>query len=70
MYMRSPCMCMMTSCLMMRLCGQIGEEETRSNEKMVWDGHSASMEKVSQKARENISVEQQIANIHKSKGLV
>lgn len=37
---------------------------------MVWDGHSASMEKVSQKARENISIEEQIKVIHQTKGLV
>jgi hypothetical protein len=30
----------------------------------------ASMEKVTQKARENISIEEQIATIHKTKGLV
>jgi len=28
------------------------------------------MEKVTQKARENISIDEQIANIHKVKGLV
>ena len=48
---------------------QIGEEEHKV-QKVVWDGHSASMEKVSQKARENISIEEQIAVIHKVKGLV
>ena len=48
---------------------QIGEEE-KKEKKIVWDGHTASMEKVTQKARENISIEDQIAVIHKVKGLV
>lgn len=48
---------------------QIGEEE-KKDKKVVWDGHTASMEKVTQKARENISIEEQIAVIHKVKGLV
>ena len=39
-------------------------------EKVIWDGHTASMERVTQKARENISIEEQIAVIHKNKGLV
>ncbi|ESO92859.1 hypothetical protein LOTGIDRAFT_190371 [Lottia gigantea] len=48
---------------------KIGEEEQKDR-KIVWDGHTASMEKVSQKARENISIEEQIATIHKVKGLL
>lgn len=48
---------------------KIGEEEHRET-KVVWDGHTASMEKVSQLARENISIEEQIATIHRAKGLV
>ncbi|XP_012938443.1 splicing factor 3A subunit 1 [Aplysia californica] len=48
---------------------KIGEEE-RKETKVVWDGHTASMEKVSQLARENISIEEQIATIHRAKGLV
>lgn len=48
---------------------KIGEEE-KKDKKVVWDGHTASMEKVTQKARENISIEEQIAVIHKVKGLV
>ncbi|XP_052784621.1 splicing factor 3A subunit 1-like [Mya arenaria] len=46
------------------------DEEERKDKKVVWDGHSASMEKVAQKARENFSIDEQIANIHKVKGLV
>ncbi|KAK3603715.1 hypothetical protein CHS0354_023328 [Potamilus streckersoni] len=49
---------------------KIGEEDERKKEKVVWDGHTASMEKVTQKARENISIEEQIAVIHKAKGLL
>ncbi|XP_052217771.1 splicing factor 3A subunit 1-like [Dreissena polymorpha] len=51
---------------------KIGEEEDdgKKDKKVVWDGHSASMEKVAQKARENFSIDEQIANIHKVKGLV
>lgn len=48
---------------------KIGEEDKKAT-KVVWDGHTASMEKVSQRARENISIEEQIATIHKTKGLV
>jgi len=49
---------------------KIGEEDKKEKAKVVWDGHSASMEKVSQKARENITIEDQIAVIHKVQGLV
>ncbi|XP_074652831.1 splicing factor 3A subunit 1-like [Tubulanus polymorphus] len=48
---------------------KIGEEEKRV-EKVTWDGHTASMEKVTQKARENISIQEQIHLIHKVKGLL
>lgn len=52
-------------------CGlfQIGEEEKKET-KVVWDGHTASIEKISQLSRENISIEEQIATIHRAKGLV
>jgi len=49
---------------------KIGEEDKKEKTKVIWDGHSASMEKVSQKARENITIEDQIAVIHKVQGLV
>ncbi|CAH1787515.1 unnamed protein product [Owenia fusiformis] len=49
---------------------KIGEEEGPVKEKVTWDGHSASMEKISQKARENISIQEQIAVIHKVKGFI
>ena len=60
------CVCM---CVCLCMCMQIGEEDKRAT-KVVWDGHTASMEKVSQRARENISIEEQIATIHKTKGLL
>lgn len=46
------------------------EEEERQPEKPIWDGHSASAEAVARQARANITVEQQIQQIHKMKGLV
>lgn len=49
---------------------KIGEEEKKEKSKVIWDGHTASMEKVAQKARENITIEDQIAVIHKTKGLL
>ncbi|ELU00425.1 hypothetical protein CAPTEDRAFT_151021, partial [Capitella teleta] len=49
---------------------KIGEEEKKDKGRVIWDGHTASMEKVTQKARENISIEEQIAVIHKVKGLL
>lgn len=45
---------------------KIGESEERKPQKVIWDGHTASMERVTQKARENISIDDQIASIHKS----
>ncbi|CAG5115573.1 unnamed protein product, partial [Candidula unifasciata] len=48
---------------------KIGEEEKKDT-KVVWDGHTASIEKISQLSRENISIEEQIATIHRAKGLV
>ena len=49
---------------------KIGEQDTREKAKVIWDGHTASMEKVTQRARENITISEQIAVIHKVKGLV
>jgi len=54
----------------MLVFSQIGEEEKKEKSKVIWDGHTASMEKVAQKARENITIEDQIAVIHKTKGLL
>ncbi|CAG0883335.1 unnamed protein product [Darwinula stevensoni] len=49
---------------------KIGEEETKKDDRVIWDGHTGSMEQATRAARANISIEEQIAQIHKSKGLV
>ena len=49
---------------------KVGEEEKKEKVKVTWDGHSSSSEKVIQKIRENVSIEQQIADIHKSRGML
>ena len=48
---------------------KIGEEEKRE-EKVTWDGHTASMEAATRAARANISINEQIHQIHKVKGLL
>lgn len=49
---------------------KIGEEDIKQDEKVTWDGHTASMESTSRAARAHITIEEQIAAIHKIKGLV
>lgn len=49
---------------------QIGEEEKKQPEKVTWDGHTASMEAATRAARANITIEEQIQQIHKIKGLL
>ncbi|XP_072045442.1 splicing factor 3A subunit 1-like [Amphiura filiformis] len=50
---------------------KIGEEEdTSTKQKVIWDGHTASMEATTRKAQANISIEEQIAALHKAKGLL
>lgn len=49
---------------------KIGEEERKQDEKVTWDGHTASMESTSRAARAHITIEEQIAAIHKIKGLL
>ena len=49
---------------------KIGEEETRPAEKMTWDGHGATAESATRAARSGVSVEDQIAQIHRQKGLM
>ncbi len=49
---------------------KIGEEEIRQDDRVIWDGHSASMEAATRAARANISFEEQIQEIHKAKGLL
>lgn len=49
---------------------KIGEEEKKRPEKVTWDGHTASMEAATRAARANITIEEQIQQIHKIKGLL
>ena len=50
----------------------MGEEERRAAEpdKITWDGHSSSAEAAARAARANISLNDQIEQIHRSKGLI
>ena len=49
---------------------KIGEEEKKEPEKVTWDGHTASMDAATRAARANISINEQIHQIHKVKGLL
>ncbi|XP_054161737.1 splicing factor 3A subunit 1-like [Oppia nitens] len=51
---------------------KIGEEEHKKSDKgpIVWDGHTASVEAATRAARANITIEEQIQQIHKIKGLL
>ena len=49
---------------------KIGEEEVRPAEKVTWDGHTSSAESAARAARVNVSLDDQIAQIHRQKGLV
>ncbi|KAE8748975.1 hypothetical protein FOCC_FOCC004381 [Frankliniella occidentalis] len=49
---------------------KIGEEDTRKDEKVTWDGHTSSVEAATRAARANITLEDQIQQIHKAKGLL
>lgn len=49
---------------------KIGEEETRKDDKVTWDGHTSSVESATRAARANITLEDQIHQIHKVKGLL
>lgn len=44
---------------------KIGEEDTRKDEKVTWDGHTSSVEAATRAARANITLEEQIHQIHK-----
>ncbi|KAG9290545.1 hypothetical protein G9A89_020915 [Geosiphon pyriformis] len=52
---------------------KIGEEEEKrkriEKEKVVWDGHTASINMATQRAAAGVSIDEQIAAIHRSKGL-
>lgn len=51
---------------------KIGEEEDddKNKQKVIWDGHTASMESTTRKAQAGITLEDQINAFHKSKGLL
>lgn len=51
---------------------KIGEEEVKAaaKDKITWDGYSSSAEATARAARSNISIEDQIQQIHRIKGLV
>lgn len=49
---------------------KIGEEESRKDDKATWDGHTSSVEAATRAARANITLEDQIHQIHKVKGLI
>lgn len=44
---------------------KIGEEDIRKDEKVTWDGHTSSVEAATRAARANITLEEQIHQIHK-----
>lgn len=49
---------------------KMGEEERREPQKPQWDGYKSSVESVKSAGRANISIEEQIQQIHKVKGLL
>lgn len=49
---------------------KLGEEETKKDERVTWDGHTSSVEAATRAARANITLEDQIHQIHKVKGLI
>ncbi|XP_056642343.1 splicing factor 3A subunit 1 [Diorhabda sublineata] len=49
---------------------KIGEEDVKKDEKVTWDGHTSSVEAATRAARANITLEEQIHQIHKVKGLL
>lgn len=50
---------------------KMGDEDNKpAGEKVTWDGHSSSAESAARAARANISLNDQIAQIHKQKGLL
>lgn len=49
---------------------KIGEEERRRDDRVTWDGHTSSVEAATRAARAHITLEDQIQQIHKVKGLL
>lgn len=44
---------------------KLGEEETKKDDRITWDGHTSSVEAATRAARANITLEEQIHQIHK-----
>lgn len=49
---------------------KLGEEEPRKDDRVTWDGHTSSVEAATRAAARNVSLEDQIHQIHKVKGLL
>lgn len=49
---------------------KLGEEEPKKDDRVTWDGHTSSVEAATRAAARNISLEDQIHQIHKQKGLL
>ncbi|VDP10592.1 unnamed protein product [Soboliphyme baturini] len=50
---------------------KLGEEDARRiDSKVIWDGHTASIEGTAKAAQSHISIEEQIAQIHRAQGLL
>lgn len=49
---------------------KLGEEEPRKDDRVTWDGHTSSVEAATRAAARNVSLEDQIHQIHKVKGLI
>lgn len=49
---------------------KLGEEEPRKDDRVTWDGHTSSVDAATRAAARNVSLEDQIHQIHKVKGLL
>lgn len=49
---------------------KLGEEEPKKDDRVTWDGHTSSLEAATRAARANITLEDQIHQIHKVNGLI
>lgn len=49
---------------------KLGEEEPKKDDRVTWDGHTSSLEAATRAARANITLEEQIHQIHKVNGLI
>ncbi len=52
------------------MIGKKAGDEDKRGDKVVWDGHTASMERATKLAQANITLDEQIEAIHKAKGLM